>query len=80
MADKFRVAVLVGSLRTESLNRKVAHELVARAGDALDCRFVEIGDLPLYNEDLETADPPAAWQRLRGEIATSDAALFVSPE
>lgn len=80
MAESRKVAVLVGSLRRDSYNRRVANELVARAGDALACRFIEIGDLPLYNEDLETDDPPAAWVHFRREIAASDAVLFVSPE
>ncbi|MFM5923558.1 MAG: NADPH-dependent FMN reductase [Novosphingobium sp.] len=80
MTESLTVAVLVGSLRAGSYNRKVAQELVARAGETLDCRFVAIDDLPLYNEDIETADPPAAWVRFRREIAASDGVLFVSPE
>ena len=51
------VAVLVGSLRKESYNRKIANALVEIAPD-LTFEFVEIGDLPFYNEDRETATPP----------------------
>jgi chromate reductase len=49
------------------------------ARSALDCRIVEIGDLPLYNED-EDASPPAPYKRFRDEIASSDGVLFYTPE
>jgi chromate reductase len=74
-----KVAVLVGSLRKASLNRKMAMALAELAGDDLSLEIVEIGDLPLYDEDLEAAVPPA-WERFRKEVATSDAVLFVTPE
>lgn len=74
-----RIAVLVGSLREGSLNRKIARSIAA-LHDRLDCHFVEIGDLPMYNSDLETDSPPAAWQRFRKEVRSMDAVLFVSPE
>lgn len=74
-----KVAVLVGSLRKASYSRKVASALIALAPDDLDCRIVEIGDLPLYTEDLD-ATPPAAWTRFRGDIAASDTVLIVTPE
>jgi chromate reductase len=61
--SKLRVAVLVGSLRKESVTRKVANALLALAPNTLDCSIIEIGDLPLYNEDLEGEKPPAAWSR-----------------
>jgi chromate reductase len=73
------VAVLVGSLRTESLSRKLALNLFARATPRLRCALLEIGDLPLYNQDLDVA-PPAPWQRLRSQIRAADALLFVTPE
>ena len=73
------VAVLVGSLRKESYNRKIANALVEIAPD-LTFEFVEIGDLPFYNEDRETATPPATWTRFREQIAASDGVLLVSPE
>lgn len=49
-----RVAVLVGSLRAGSVNRRLARALAALAADRLAFAFVEIGDLPLYNDDLWT--------------------------
>ncbi|MFZ0266428.1 NADPH-dependent FMN reductase [Caulobacter sp.] len=79
MENALNVAVLVGSLREASYSRKVARALIALAPQTLNCRIVEIGDLPLYNEDLD-ATPPAAWTRFRTEIGASDAVLIVTPE
>lgn len=73
------VAVLVGSLRRESINKKLA-EGVARLGwDRLAFRSIAIGDLPLYNDDLWESTPEAVL-RLKREISESDAVLFVTPE
>ena len=74
-----RVGVLVGSLRRGSFSRKLAKALVARAPKTLACRFIEIGDLPLYNEDLDSA-PPKAWSVFRESLKACDALLFVTPE
>ena len=74
------VVVLVGSLRKESLNRKMANALKALAPAELALEIVEIGQLPLYNEDLDTADAPASWTELRQRLARADAVLFVTPE
>src|SRR3977135_3305546 len=52
------IAILVGSLRKESLNRRTAHALIELAPSELKLEIVEIGQLPLYNQDLET-NPPA---------------------
>lgn len=73
------VAVLVGSLRRDSINRKFAESLGKLAAGRLAFRFVEIGDLPLYNEDLWT-DPPQSVLRMKREIEAADAVLFVTPE
>ena len=73
------VAVLIGSLRKESLNRKMARALVALAPVSLKLQIVEIGGLPLYNEDLEKAVPPP-WHDFRERIRSADAVLFVTPE
>jgi len=73
------VAVLVGSLRKASLNRKLAHALAELAPEGVKLEIVEIGDLALYNEDLE-ATPPAAWTTFREAIKAADAVLFVTPE
>jgi len=73
------VAVLVGSLRKASFNRKVAHAVREIASGSLALEDVPIGDLPLYNEDLEAA-VPEAWTRFRDRMRKADAVLFVTPE
>jgi chromate reductase len=73
------VAVLVGSLRKASFNRRMAHALAKLAPDNLKLSIVEIRDLALYDEDLE-AEPPAAWTAFRGAVRGADAVLFVTPE
>ncbi|WP_312526932.1 NAD(P)H-dependent oxidoreductase [Paracoccus sp. (in: a-proteobacteria)] len=78
-ADR-KVAVIVGSLRKESLNRKLANALIAQAPSGLSFEHIEIGDLPHYNEDLDTATPPASWTRFRNDLSRADAVLFVTPE
>ena len=73
------IAVLVGSLRRESLNRKTALALAKLAPERLALELVPIGDLPLYDQDLDE-DPPAAWADFREGVRRADALLFVTPE
>ena len=73
------VAVLVGSLRKESLNRKLARALALVAPSRLTLELVDHGSLPLYDEDLER-DPPQAWKSFREQIRRHDGVLFVTPE
>jgi NAD(P)H-dependent FMN reductase/ketosteroid isomerase-like protein len=75
-----RVAVLVGSLRKESFSRKIAKALIARAPQSMTCEIIEIGALPLYNEDLDEGSPPPAWAEFRAAIRNCNALLFVTPE
>jgi chromate reductase len=75
----YKIAIIVGSLRKDSLNRKVARSICGMRGDKLDCSMIEIGDLPLYNQDLDV-DPPEQWTRFRGKVAAVDGVLFCSPE
>jgi chromate reductase, NAD(P)H dehydrogenase (quinone) len=79
MSDKQKVAVMVGSLRKGAFSRMTAQVLMANAPEGLDCRIVEIGELPIYNQDLDAA-PPTAWVVFRDQIKASDAVLFVTPE
>ena len=79
MAVPRKVGIVVGSLRTASLNRKLALALIAMAPPALALKIVEIGALPLYNQD-EDAQMPAPWAEFRERIAACDAVLFVTPE
>ena len=79
MATARNVAVLVGSLRKESFSRKVAKALVALAPPALKLEILEIGQLPLYNQD-DDANPPAASAAFKQRVGQADAVIFVTPE
>ena len=79
MNDRFDVAVLVGSLRAGSFNRKLANVLCRMAPESLDLEIVEIGDLPLYNQDYEASPPPSV-PAFKHRIEQADAILFVTPE
>jgi len=73
------VAVFVGSLRKESFSRKVAKAMIALAEPALRLEIVEIGHLPLFNQDFE-ADLPQVVRDFKQKIESFDAVLFVTPE
>ena len=76
-----KVAVIVGSLRKESINRRVAHALADLEPNGVSLEIVEIGQLPLYNEDLDgEGRVHEAWVAFRDRIKTYDAVLFVTPE
>ncbi len=79
MATPRDVAVLVGSLRKESFNRKMANALREMAPASLKLEIVEIGQLPLFNQDDE-ANPPPASVTFKVRIQKADAVLFVTPE
>jgi Predicted flavoprotein len=79
MARNVDVAVIVGSLRKESFNRKVALNLVSLAPEPLALTIVEIGQLPLYNQDYDTDNPPE-YEPFRARIKRANAVLFVTPE
>jgi chromate reductase len=74
-----KVAVIVGSLRKGSYNRLTAKALARLAPDSLDLEIVEIGQLPIYNQDLDK-EPPREWTDFRDRIRAADAVLFVTPE
>ncbi len=74
-----KIAVLVGSLRKESINRKLARALEKLAAGKLNFDYIEIGDLPLFNQDHEREYPPQA-VKMKEQIAASDGVLFVTPE
>jgi chromate reductase, NAD(P)H dehydrogenase (quinone) len=73
------VAVLIGSLRRESLSRRFANALAPLAPESLVMNQVGIGELGLYNPDLDDA-APASWTAFRERIRRADALLFVTPE
>ncbi len=75
-----KIVIVVGSLRAESFNRRLAEALTKlpeAAGHSFE--FAEIGDLPLYNQDQD-GDPPAAATRLKAAIRAADAVIFATPE
>ena len=74
-----KVAVLVGSLRKESYNKRLAKAIEMLAGDQLAFETVRIDDLPLYNQDLD-GNYPESWTRLKRAIEAADAVLVVTPE
>lgn len=80
MSQPHTIAVIVGSLRKDSLNRKVARALAELAPSSLKLSIVEIGDLPLYNEDIDQDSPPAAYTAFRQALQGADGFLFVTPE
>ena len=75
----YKIAIIVGSLREGSINRKVARSICGLRDDNLDCSMIDIGDLPLYNQDLDS-NPPQQWTRFREQVAAADGVLFCSPE
>jgi len=77
--ENYKIAVIVGSLRKGSYNRKTAHALIALAPDSLSFEFLEIGQLPMFNEDLEDT-PPAEWVEFREKIRAVNGLLFLTPE
>jgi chromate reductase len=74
-----RIAVIVGSNRRESINRKLAQALAKLGAGKFEATFVRIDDLPMFNQDLE-ADLPAAVARFKDEISRADGVLIVTPE
>jgi len=78
-ARKPTVAVIVGSNRRESINRKLARALVKLGAGKFDAKFVRIDDLPIYNQDNEGNLPPEV-VRFKNEIAKADGVLIVTPE
>ena len=74
-----KIAVIVGSLRKESFNRKVAKTLMLLAPPTLDMEIVEIGQLPMYNQD-DDDNPPATYVEFRDKIKQYDGVLFCTPE
>jgi len=75
-----KVGVIVGSLRQQAFTGMLASALEQLTPAGMTLHRIEIGDLPLYNQDLETDSPPATWTRFRSDVKASDGILFVTPE
>src|SRR5260370_7218912 len=80
MEKPMNVCVLVGSLRKASLNGMLANALMSLAPPSMKLEIVEIGQLPFFNQDLETESTPAQWTAFRQRVKAADAVLFVTPE
>ena len=77
--NQYNIVVIVGSLRKESFNRKLAHAIVKLAPSEFSFKEVQIDDLPLYNQDND-ANQAVSVKRLKAEIAAAQGLLFVTPE
>lgn len=77
--SQYQIALVVGSLRRDSFNRKLADAVIALAPPELSFQQVRIDDLPLYNQD-DDANPADPVKRLKAEITAAQGVLFVTPE
>ena len=77
--SQYQISVIVGSLRKDSFNRKLASAIVKLAPSEFSFKQLEIGDLPLYNQD-DDAQQAASVKRMKAEIAAAQGILFVTPE
>lgn len=76
-----KIGILVGSLRKESFSRKIAKALAAISPDFFEMEEIEIGELCIYNQDLDDeGNPPSSWSAFRESVKKYDAILFVTPE
>ncbi len=77
--SQIQIAVVVGSLRKDSMNRKLVEAIIKLAPKEFSFKHIEIGDLPLYNQDHD-ADQAASVKRMKSEITAAQGVLFVTPE
>jgi chromate reductase, NAD(P)H dehydrogenase (quinone) len=77
--EKYKIGVFVGSLRKESYNLKTAKAVMALAPQSMSMEIISIGELPLYNEDIEES-APEPWKIFRDKLAAVDGVLFFTPE
>jgi chromate reductase len=77
--SQYQIAVIVGSLRQESFNRKLANAIAKLASPDFSFKQAQINDLPLYNQDND-ASPAESVKRLKSDIAAAQGLLFVTPE
>jgi chromate reductase, NAD(P)H dehydrogenase (quinone) len=77
--SKYQIAVFIGSLRKDSFNKKLATALARLAPKDFEFKQIEIGDLPLYNQD-DDANPSLPVKRLKADIMAAQGVLFITPE
>lgn len=79
--SKKSIGIIAGSLRRESFSRKVAASLADMLAPSFDVKSIELGGLPIFNQDLDDEGrPPTAWRDFRREVAALDGVVFVTPE
>ncbi|CAB1245608.1 Quinone reductase [Ruminococcaceae bacterium BL-4] len=79
--NKKKIGIFVGSLRRDSYSRFIAKAAVSLSPEELEFRFIDIGNLPLYNQDFDDdGQPPESYEKFRNEVADLDGLLFVTPE
>jgi chromate reductase len=77
----YNVGILVGSLRKESYNKKIAQFILEQEESKFGYRIIDISELPLYNQDVDdVGNPPPSYVRFRKEVASLDAVLFITAE
>lgn len=77
--NTLRISIIVGSLRKDSFNRQLANAIIKLAPDNVSFKLLEIGDLPLYNQDDDTRQAISV-KRMKSEIQEVDGILFITPE
>ncbi len=77
--SSYQIAIVVGSLRKDSFNRKLATAITKLAPPEFTFKQIEISDLPLYNQDDDT-NPAESVKRFKADIAAAQGLLFVTPE
>ncbi len=75
-----KIAVIVGSIRKNSYSLQLAQNLIGLLPEGYQSEFVQIDQLPLYNQDYDSAEPPAQYTAFRDQVRSADAVLFVTPE
>jgi len=81
MTSKKTIGILIGSMRRDSISRKVAHYLAGLLEEQFDVIFLDIASLAMYNEDIDNeSDMPQEWRQFRQSVKAVDAVLFVTPE
>jgi len=79
--EKKKIGILVGSLRRDSFSKRIASHLAGLLADQFDAKILDIGNLSMYNQDLDTETAtPQAWTDFRQEVKALDGVLFVTPE
>ena len=79
--EKKTIGILVGSLRRDSFSKRIALHLSGLLADQFDVKLLDISNLTMYNQDLDTEEAtPQAWHDFRQEVKALDGVLFVTPE